>query len=108
MRDRDLTGPWAGFSFRRGDLVTPENRVFSPQDLMCLSFTATLAREWKFMMDDASKAPGRKKPPRVRAANVIYLRDEIHRRAQEAKARSQEDVSEVRRANTGSPKDAKA
>lgn len=40
MRDRNLTGPWAGFSFKGGRLVTPEGRELEPQDLAWLSLLA--------------------------------------------------------------------
>ncbi|MCM5622557.1 phage protein, partial [Xanthomonas hortorum pv. pelargonii] len=33
MRDRQLTGPWAGFSFVRGELVTPEGKAFTATQL---------------------------------------------------------------------------
>ncbi len=50
MRDRKLTGPWAGFSFKGGRLVTPEGRELEPQDLAWLSLTAAQAQEWRRMM----------------------------------------------------------
>ncbi|WP_231109265.1 DUF3653 domain-containing protein [Stenotrophomonas maltophilia] len=50
VRDRNLTGPWAGFSFRAGRLVTPEGRELEPQDLAWLSLTAAQAQEWRRMM----------------------------------------------------------
>lgn len=51
MRDRNLTGPWAGFSFKGGRLVTPEGRELYPEDLAWLSLTAAQAQEWRRMMD---------------------------------------------------------
>ncbi len=69
MRDRALTGPWAGFSFQRGHLITPEGRAISPQDLAWLGLTTTLAREWRLLMeDDRARVPPR------RPAGVAYLR----------------------------------
>ncbi len=50
MRDRNLTGPWAGFSFKGGRLVTPEGRELYPEDLARLSLTAAQAQEWRRMM----------------------------------------------------------
>nr|WP_080355368.1 DUF3653 domain-containing protein [Stenotrophomonas maltophilia] len=50
MRDRKLTGLWAGFSFKAGRLVTPEGRELEPQDLAWLSLTAAQAQEWRRMM----------------------------------------------------------
>lgn len=50
MRDRNLTGPWAGFSFKGGRLVTPEGRELYPEDLAWLSLTAAQAQEWRRMM----------------------------------------------------------
>lgn len=58
MRDRKLTGPWAGFAFKGGRLVTPEGRELEPQDLAWLSLTAALAQEWRRMMAEA-RAPAR-------------------------------------------------
>lgn len=52
VRDRNLTGPWAGFSFRGGRLVTPEGRELEPQDLAWLSLTAAQAQEWRRMMGE--------------------------------------------------------
>lgn len=50
VRDRNLTGPWAGFSFKGGRLVTPEGRELYPEDLAWLSLTAAQAQEWRRMM----------------------------------------------------------
>ena len=55
MRDRTLTGPWAGFSFKGGRLVTPEGRELLPEDLAWLSLTAAIAQEWRAMMDDTRR-----------------------------------------------------
>lgn len=54
VRDRNLTGPWAGFSFKGGRLVTPEGRELYPEDLAWLSLTAAQAQEWRRMMGQAS------------------------------------------------------
>ncbi|MEA9831451.1 DUF3653 domain-containing protein [Xanthomonas campestris] len=92
MRDRKLTGPWAGFSFVRGELMTPEGKSFTATQLTWLALTSSLAREWSAMMDEVKlktcKPQYRKlyvpRPPqRSTAANVIYLRDVIQRRQQE-------------------------
>lgn len=55
MKDQKLTGPWAGFSFEAGFLVTPEGRRFDPTELRWLSLTCNLAREWRLMMEDAAQ-----------------------------------------------------
>ncbi|MCC4603691.1 DUF3653 domain-containing protein [Xanthomonas campestris] len=75
MRDRKLTGQWAGFSFQNGHLITPEGRGIAPADLQWLSLTCTIAREWTTMMAEERA----RKPPR-RPASVIYLRDALRRR----------------------------
>lgn len=83
MRDRKLTGQWAGFSFQNGDLITPEGRSITPADLRWLSLTCTIAREWTTMM-----AEDRARKPPKRPAGVIYLRDELRVR-RKRKARPQ-------------------
>ncbi|MFA4462560.1 DUF3653 domain-containing protein [Xanthomonas perforans] len=92
MRDRQLTGPWAGFSFVRGELVTPEGKAFTATQLTWLALTSSLAREWSAMMDEAKMRTCNpqyrhlyvpRPPQRSTAANVIYLRDVIQRRHEE-------------------------
>lgn len=79
MRDRKLTGPWAGFSFKAGRLVTPEGRELEPQDLAWLSLTAAQAQEWRRMME-GRRAPGKpRKPLQFTTANVIDLATAINR-----------------------------
>ena len=87
MRDRALTGPWAGFSFQGGYLITPEGRAIAPQDLAWLGLTTTLAREWRLLMED-----GRARVPPRRPAGVVYLRDELRAR-RKTKHRGQQDVA---------------
>ncbi|WP_102944385.1 DUF3653 domain-containing protein [Stenotrophomonas sp. VV52] len=93
MRDRKLTGPWAGFSFKGGRLVTPEGRELLPEDLAWLSLTAAIAQEWRSMMEDTRRgyAPkdrhGKPCGSRVsvtpisagRRAAVVNLRDYVRR-----------------------------
>lgn len=55
MRNRKLTGPWAGFSFKSGRLVTPEGRELLPEDLAWLSLTAALAQEYRRLLDDEKR-----------------------------------------------------
>ncbi|MGR4896955.1 DUF3653 domain-containing protein [Stenotrophomonas sp. LARHCG68] len=55
MRDRKLTGPWAGFSFKRGRLVTPEGRELLPEDLAWLGLTAALAQEYRRLLDQEKR-----------------------------------------------------
>ncbi len=50
MRDRKLTGPWAGFAFKAGRLVTPEGRELLPEDLAWLGLTAALAQEYRQLL----------------------------------------------------------
>lgn len=52
MKNRKLTGPWAGFSFENHALVTPEGRRLLPEDLAWLSLTAQLAQEYRRLLDD--------------------------------------------------------
>jgi hypothetical protein len=93
MRDRTLTGPWAGFSFKGGRLVTPEGRELLPEDLAWLSLTAAIAQEWRAMMDDTrrgylpkdrhGKPCGSRRSAKsfaeVKRAAVVNLRDYVRR-----------------------------
>ncbi|MFK3847852.1 MULTISPECIES: DUF3653 domain-containing protein [Bacteria] len=83
MRDRNLTGPWAGFAFKGGRLVTPEGRELEPQDLAWLGLTAALAQEWRKMMAAArcSSRPSRKALP-DKVAEVVDLRSVIRGRTE--------------------------
>lgn len=85
MRDRNLTGPWAGFSFKAGRLVTPEGRELEPQDLAWLSLTAAQAQEWRRMMENGRPIGKPRKPLSVNAASVVNLSDAL---AQRRKMRS--------------------
>lgn len=91
VRDRNLTGPWAGFSFKAGRLVTPEGRELEPQDLAWLSLTAAQAQEWRRLMEDASsskiRARDRRKPLAYKAAEIVDLRDAVRRRTEERLSR---------------------
>lgn len=79
MRDRKLTGPWAGFSFKGGRLVTPEGRELLPEDLAWLALTAAQAQEWRRMMENR-RSPGKpRKPFAFTTANVIDLATTIDR-----------------------------
>lgn len=82
MKDKKLTGLWAGFSFEAGFLVTPEGRRFDPTDLRWLSLTCNLAREWRLMMDEA-KEDYREQ----RSAKVAALRSKLAHRRRLASAR---------------------
>lgn len=81
MRDRNLTGPWAGFSFKGGRLVTPEGRELLPEDLAWLSLTACIAQEWRAMMAEArsaaTAAKSTSKPLRPKASSVVQMRDYV-------------------------------
>lgn len=85
MRDRNLTGPWAGFSFKGGRLVTPEGRELEPQDLAWLSLTAAQAQEWRRMMESCSTIGKPRKPLSFNAASVVDLSNIL---AQRRKKRS--------------------
>ncbi|KUJ04058.1 hypothetical protein AR275_26395 [Stenotrophomonas maltophilia] len=77
VRNRNLTGPWAGFSFKAGRLVTPEGRELEPQDLAWLSLMAAQAQEWRRMMEIARG--GQKRP--FGRASIVDLAEVAHRRA---------------------------
>ncbi|WP_235641848.1 DUF3653 domain-containing protein [Stenotrophomonas maltophilia] len=77
VRNRNLTGPWAGFSFKAGRLVTPEGRELEPQDLAWLSLLAAQAQEWRRMMEIAQG--GQKRP--FGRAGIVDLAEVAHRRA---------------------------
>lgn len=94
MRDRKLTGPWAGFSFKGDRLVTPEGREIEPHHLAWLSLTACMAREWSTLMDETRKSrsetsgkpcgSGRqRKRISSSASNLVYLRDHLRRTYEE-------------------------
>ncbi|MEV5119886.1 hypothetical protein MRBLST12_002878 [Stenotrophomonas indicatrix] len=87
MRDRNLTGPWAGFSFKGGRLVTPEGRELEPQDLAWLSLTAAQAQEWRRLMEDAAPRKyqvqqKRRKPLAYKGSEIVDLRDAVRRRTE--------------------------
>lgn len=88
MRDRKLTGPWAGFAFKGGRLVTPEGRELEPQDLAWLGLTAALAQEWRRMM--AIERSKRGLPAGKNSvdcpADVLNLGDLMRRRAEKPAA----------------------
>ncbi|QBL44832.1 hypothetical protein LBG_09675 [Stenotrophomonas maltophilia] len=92
MRDRNLTGPWAGFSFKAGRLVTPEGRELEPQDLAWLSLTAAQAQEWRRLMEAASsskiRARDHRKPSAYKAAEIVDLRDVVRRRTEKRLSRA--------------------
>jgi len=86
MRDRKLTGPWAGFAFKGGRLVTPEGRELEPQDLAWLSLTAALAQEWRQLMAEASPrkdlVESRRKALPGKPAEIVDLRSVIRGRTE--------------------------
>lgn len=116
MRDRKLTGPWAGFSFKGGRLVTPEGRELDPHHLAWLSLTAGIAREWSTMMDETraerlrrrnltEKPCGSRRSRKTvdmatRDADVLYLRDYLRRTYEQQLSRGDPDpVAEPARAD---------
>ena len=68
--DHELTGPWAGFRFCQGLLVSPEGHEFDPESLKWLSLTCAIRREWTLMRDEARAA---RRPARDPA--LVYMRD---------------------------------
>ncbi|WP_343650840.1 DUF3653 domain-containing protein [Stenotrophomonas sp.] len=68
MRDRNLTGPWAGFSFKGGRLVSPEGREYLPEDLAWLSLTVAQAQEWRRMMGQLRRGDARSGRPGKRCS----------------------------------------
>ncbi len=75
MRDRKLTGPWAGFSFEAGMLVTPEGRRIDAWTLRHWSLTCTIADEWRRMMDECRQRERGK--TLARKGSVAYMRDKL-------------------------------
>ncbi|WP_411831970.1 DUF3653 domain-containing protein [Pseudoxanthomonas mexicana] len=76
MRNRKLTGSWAGFEIRNDHIITPEGRAVGPEQLRYLGLTCTIAREWRRMMGETRpRKRGRPKAGDVKVPGVIYLRD---------------------------------
>ena len=73
----NLTGPWAGFGFQGHRFFTPEGHDFDPAELLWLSLTFNLAREWRLMM--AEERTGRAPRP-IDGCKVIHLRHALLRR----------------------------
>jgi len=82
----ELTGPWAGFGFQAGHLWTPEDQTLHPQDMVWMSLTCNIAREWRLMMAEARGARARhaSKPLQHKACGVINLRDVLMSRKNES------------------------
>jgi len=111
MKDKKLTGQWAGFAFKSGRLVTPEGRELEPQDLAWLSLTASIAQEWRAMMAETSIERGApwqaivasRSRKRGRCATVIYLRDELRRaRAKKEEKRVRQEAMAANRRQSAS------
>lgn len=79
MRDRKLTGPWAGFAFKGGRLVTPEGRELLPEDLAWLGLTAALAQEYRRLLDH-EKRVARRQWHQPEACTVVPLLPAIRQR----------------------------
>ncbi|AJC44775.1 hypothetical protein SB85_02345 [Xanthomonas sacchari] len=90
MRNRKLTGPWAGFSFEAGMLVTPEGRRIDAWTLRHWSLTCTIADEWRRMMDECRQRERGK--PLYRKGSVAYMRDRLR-----------EDLEKKRSTGGGTP-----
>lgn len=81
MKDRKLTGQWAGFSFKAGRLVTPEGRELLPEDLAWISLTAQLAQEYRRLLADERRRralPGTTSRPTVHAGKAVSVRKVVH------------------------------
>lgn len=78
MRARKLTGPWIGFSFKGGRLVTPRDASYC-RNLAWLSLTAAQAHEWRRMMEARRLGSKPRKKLQFEAANVIDLATVIGR-----------------------------
>ena len=82
----ELTGPWAGFGFQAGHLWTPEDHTLHPNDMVWMSLTCNIAREWRLMMAEARSPAGTprarhaSKPLQHKACGVINLRDVLMNR----------------------------
>lgn len=55
MRNRKLTGQWAGFSFEAGALVTPEGRRLLPEHMAWIGLTAAMADEYRRLIDQEKR-----------------------------------------------------
>ena len=79
----DLTGPWAGFGFQGHKFFSPEGHDFDPAEMLWLSLTFNLAREWRTMMAEAHNYCTRSDPTSSvidGTADVIHLRHVLLRR----------------------------
>lgn len=82
MKNRKLTGPWAGFSFENYALVTPEGRRLLPEDLAWISLTAQLAQEYRRLLDEERHRralPGTIPAYMRGAANSVNRTKVVHR-----------------------------
>lgn len=70
----DLTGPWAGFGFQAGHMLTPEGHQLEPCDMAWWSLTCNIAREWRLMMaEEAPRASAVLNAEATAKSSVIYL-----------------------------------
>lgn len=81
MRDRKLTGPWAGFAFKGGRLVTPEGRELLPEDLAWLGLTAALAQEYRRLLDQEKSSHRRRARHSAEPCPVVPLLPALRRPA---------------------------
>ena len=86
MRDQELTGAWAGFSFKRGKLISPERHEFGPEDLAWLSLTVGIAREWRLMMQEHRAGQSFQS-----SGKVVHFRDGVRQRYAKKRACTVDD-----------------
>jgi len=76
----DLTGPWAGFGFQGDRFFSPEGHDFNPEELLWLSLTFNLAREWRLMMAEERAGRATRATRATDGCEVIHLRHILLRR----------------------------
>lgn len=84
MKDRKLTGHWAGFAFKGGRLVTPEGRELLPEDLAWLGLTAALAQEYRRLLaaERHARAVPRSAETRIPGAGRAAIRTRVFHSAE--------------------------
>jgi len=81
MRNRKLTGHWAGFSFQGGALVTPEGRRLLPEHMAWIGLTAAMADEYRRLIDMEKRSSVRSLRVDAEPCPVIPLVPALRRHA---------------------------
>jgi len=81
MRNRKLTGPWAGFSFEGGALVTPEGRRLLPEHIAWIGLTAAMADEYRRLIDLEKRSSSERIVHNAEPCPVVPLVPALRRRA---------------------------